>query len=163
MIKNWIQNRKNINSFKNEHMKELNEQNLLNSNFNLNDFKKKLIEKYQIDSSKVETISKKNRIKSATQAIKNAIDGDILTEEEINVIDKSLNNLDLTYEALPKQLNGELNDNILYHVIEHSPLNNLAQDNVNITLPKTEQCYIQQKILVGLNKEVLQERLIIVE
>ncbi len=144
MIKKFFRKIKNTNSLKSEHMDLLHE-NLLSADFDIDKFENELAETYDIKPKDLQSITKGNRIKGVSAVVENAIKDDVLTKDEISDIDLAFNRLGLTMEDLPKNLENELKSNLLYYAIENYSLEELAQQNINIRLPKTETCYIQQE------------------
>lgn len=143
MIKGFFRKIKNTNALKSEHMNLLHK-NLLNADFDVDKFENELAETYDIEPKNLQSITKDNRIKGVSVVVENAIKDDVLTKDEISDIDLAFNRLGLTMEDLPKKLENELKTNLLYYAIENYSLEELAQQNVNIRLPKTEKCFIQQ-------------------
>lgn len=143
LIKNFFRKIKNTNALKSEHMELLNNQ-LLNGDFDIDKSEYELAKTYDIKPNDLQSITKGNRIKGVSNVVENAIKDNVLTEDEISDIDLAFNRLGLTMEDLPKELGDELKSNLLYYAIENYSLEDLAQNNINIRLPKTETCYIQQ-------------------
>lgn len=157
MIKKFFKKVKNNNALKVEHLNLLNE-NILNPDFDADELESELAATYEVDLIKLQSITKENRIKSVSTIIENAIKADVLTKEEISNIDLAFNRLGLTMEDIQKKLSSELQSNLLYHAIENYPLEDLAKQNINIKLPKTENCYIQQSNISWIERRSVTRR-----
>ncbi len=156
MIKKWFQNKKKMKLFKDEYSKELIEQDILN--FDHKKAELELMEKHELIPSDAQNIAKEVRVQSVIRVIKEALGDNVLTREEIDKINKAFNSLELTHEDLPKKVIDELSENYLYYSIENSPLDELVQNDINITLPKTERCYLQQNNLKWVEQRSVTKR-----